>query len=234
MSGTRRTQYSPLVVSLCEQPVVCRLVDPLGFLLLACQQGDPTQSKQHVPASSVGRTQQGQDGAILGHGLFEGSGLKCLCGSTQRVRDAPLLVTTVREVEGQIGELRRTQTLLVSSARFQDLPNHAMQASTPGGADFSIQACTDVVMTEEEVTCLLSAHEPSMHRLKQAFLHRFDFLLLHPGEQGKLKVAPDDRGHAQVINYGWREPSEALAQCPDNTGRERLFERCDSDPLLVL
>src|SRR5881275_2713469 len=162
-------QQRLLVISLCEQPALSGLVDRFSFLFFARQQGGLAQIKQHVPAPSVFRTEQDESGAILGHGLLEGSGLQRLCGSTEGVMDSSLLVTAACEVEGQIGELGCAQGLLLPIARFQELPDDPMQASTPGGADFGIQALTDFVVVEEEASCLLGPYEPSTHRLEKAF-----------------------------------------------------------------
>src|SRR6266699_1172731 len=56
MGGTRSTHRRLLVIGLCEQPALCRLVDRLGLLHFACQQGGLAQSQQHVPALSIRRT----------------------------------------------------------------------------------------------------------------------------------------------------------------------------------
>src|SRR5205823_1818596 len=85
----------------------------------------------------------------------------------------------------------------------------------------------------EEAPCLLDPHEPSAHRLEEAFLYCFDLLSLDLGEQCEFKAAPDDGCDPQVINHGWSQPREPLMQCPNNAGRQRQLERCDGNPLLV-
>src|SRR6266699_5473037 len=147
--------------------------------------------------------------------------------------DPALLVATAGEVEGQLGEVGRTHGLLLVIAGLQELPNTPMQASTPGGADFGIEALTDFIVTEEEASGLLGPHEPSALRRKETLLHRFELLPFHPGEQRGLKAASDDRGNPQVINHSGSQPREPLVQRPNNAGRQRLLERRDGSPLLV-
>src|SRR6266567_5624768 len=115
----------------------------------------------------------------MGDGLFGRRRLQCLCCSTERVMDASRLVTTVCKMEGQRGELVHIHGLLLPIVGLKKATNEPMQASTPRGADFRVEALTNFVMVEHEGSWLLGSNEASMYSLKQARLNSFHLLLLH-------------------------------------------------------
>src|SRR6266487_720252 len=170
-------------VTLLQQPVLCDGIGALGLLLLACQQSCFAQPEQHITTSPVLFTQQVQGHPIMGDRLFSCCRLQCLCCSTERVIDASRLVATACTVEGQRGELVHIHGLLLPILGLKEATNEPMQASTPRGADFRVEALTNFVMGEREGSRLLGSNEPRLCSLKQARLNSFHLLLLHRGKQ---------------------------------------------------
>src|SRR5258708_35502206 len=119
----------------------------------------------------------------MSNGLFSRCRLQCLCCSTERVIDASRLVATVCKMEGQCSELVNLHALRLPIVSLKEATNEPMEASTPRGADFRIEALTKFVVGEREGSCLLGSDEPSTYRLKQTRLNRFHLLLLHRGKQ---------------------------------------------------
>jgi hypothetical protein len=68
-------------------------------------------------------------------------------------------------------------------AGLKEVTNEPMQASTPRGADFRVEALTNFVMVEREGSCLIGSDEPSLCSLKQTCLNGFYLLFLHCGKQ---------------------------------------------------
>src|SRR6266702_1607195 len=119
----------------------------------------------------------------MGDGLFSCCRLQCLCCSTERVIDASQLVATVYKMEGQRSKLVHIHGLLLPIAGLKEATNEPMQASTPRGANFRIEALTNFVVSEREGPCLIGSDEPGTYTLKQTRLNRFHLLLLRRGKQ---------------------------------------------------
>jgi hypothetical protein len=56
--------------------------------------------------------------------------------------------------------------LLLPIASLKEATNEPMQASTPRGADFRVEALTNFVMVEREGSCLIGSDEPGTYSLK--------------------------------------------------------------------
>src|SRR5947208_2576574 len=102
----------------------------------------------------------------MGDGFFGSCRLQCLCCSAERVMDCSRLVATVCKMEGQRSELVHIHGLLLPIVGLKESTNEPMQASTPRGADFRVEALTNFVVVEREGCCLLGSDEPSMYSLK--------------------------------------------------------------------
>src|SRR5581483_11475089 len=161
------------LVTFRPQPLLCSEKGALGLLLQARQEGCFTKLEQDLTTSSVLLTQQIQSRPIMGDGLFSGCHVQGLCRSPQRVIDASRLVATAPKMEGQRSQLVHMHGLLLPIASLKEATYKPVQASTPGGADFCIEALTNFVMGKCEGSCLLGSDKPSAYRLKQACLNHF-------------------------------------------------------------
>src|SRR5689334_17087652 len=183
----RGSGNAKLIITLLE-PILGFLEGDDGLSLCPRKNGGLAQTQQQGSSLALLCGKEREGDAIVLHGIFKGRGLPRLLGSTTSVVCSSSTVTTLGEVEGQIGEVLRTSLVGLS---FQNPANKAMQATSSHGGDLGREALAHFIVAEGKSALRILTNEPRSYCCQQRLLDGFCFLTGHLCEEGHIEGAPD-------------------------------------------